>query len=159
MCQKVNRLLHNKKYSCHGEQNMPVSKTGFLPHTVLKVCWWHLFSEGHHCVCLSAELQVPCCSKPEGISCLTLTKLSFLRGLFYSILFAVFTLPTTSNWVWYNKIADEGIEILIIEDSHPKLGTYKYFQSVSILQIKEGIWPILAGSEQSCCSQVPWIKT
>ena len=39
----------------------------------------------------------------------------------------VVTPPTTSNWVCYTKMADQGTEILIIQDSDPELGTQKYF--------------------------------
>ena len=45
-----------------------------------------------------------------------------------SIKSPVVTPPTTSNWVCYNKMADQGIEILIIQDSDLELGTQKYFQ-------------------------------
>ena len=40
----------------------------------------------------------------------------------------IITPPTTSNWVCYIKMADQGIEILIIQDSDPEVGTQKYFQ-------------------------------
>ena len=40
----------------------------------------------------------------------------------------IITPPTTSNWVCYIKMADQGIEILIIQDSDLELGTQKYFQ-------------------------------
>ena len=36
--------------------------------------------------------------------------------------------PATTNWVCYNKIADEEIEILIIQGSDIGLGTQEYFQ-------------------------------
>ena len=36
--------------------------------------------------------------------------------------------PATSNWVCYTKIADQGIEILIIQGSDLGLGTQEYFQ-------------------------------
>ena len=36
--------------------------------------------------------------------------------------------PTTSNWVCYTKMADQEIEILIIQDSDLGLGTQEYFQ-------------------------------
>ena len=45
-----------------------------------------------------------------------------------SIKIPVITPPTTSNWVCYTKMADQGIEILIIQDSDLELGTQKYFQ-------------------------------
>ena len=40
----------------------------------------------------------------------------------------IITPPTTSNWVCYIKMADQGIEILIIQDSDLELRTQKYFQ-------------------------------
>ena len=36
--------------------------------------------------------------------------------------------PATSNWVCYTKMADQGIEILIIQGSDLGLGTQEYFQ-------------------------------
>ena len=36
--------------------------------------------------------------------------------------------PAISNWVCYNKMADQEIEILIIQGSDLGLGTQKYFQ-------------------------------
>ena len=36
--------------------------------------------------------------------------------------------PATTNWVCYNKMADQGIEILIIQGSDLGLGTQEYFQ-------------------------------
>ena len=36
--------------------------------------------------------------------------------------------PATTNWVGYNKMADQGIEILIIQGSDLRLGTQEYFQ-------------------------------
>lgn len=36
--------------------------------------------------------------------------------------------PTTSDWVCYIKMADQGTEILIKQDSDPGLGTQIYFQ-------------------------------
>ena len=45
-----------------------------------------------------------------------------------SIKIPVITPPTTSNWVCYTKMADQGIEILIIQDSDLELGTQEYFQ-------------------------------
>ena len=42
--------------------------------------------------------------------------------------------PATTNWVCYNKMADQEIEILIIQGSDLGLGTQEYFQfSVSFL--------------------------
>ena len=40
----------------------------------------------------------------------------------------VVTPPTTSNWVCYTKMADQEIEILIIQDSYLGLGIQEYFQ-------------------------------
>ena len=45
-----------------------------------------------------------------------------------SIKIPVVTPPTTSNWVCYIKMADQGIEILIIQDSDLELKTQEYFQ-------------------------------
>ena len=45
-----------------------------------------------------------------------------------SIKIPVFPSGATSNWVCYNKMADQGIEILITQDSDLELGTQKYFQ-------------------------------
>ena len=45
-----------------------------------------------------------------------------------SIKIPVITPPTTFNWVCYTKTADQGIEILIIQDSDLELGTQEYFQ-------------------------------
>ena len=45
-----------------------------------------------------------------------------------SIKIPVATLPTTSNWVGFTKMTDKEIEILIIKDSDPGLGTQEYFQ-------------------------------
>ena len=45
-----------------------------------------------------------------------------------SIKIPVIPPPATTNWVCYNKIADQGIEILIIQGSDLGLGTQKYFQ-------------------------------
>ena len=45
-----------------------------------------------------------------------------------SIKMPVVTHPTTSNWVCYTKMADQEIEILIIQDLDLGLGTQKYFQ-------------------------------
>ena len=36
--------------------------------------------------------------------------------------------PATTNWVCYNKMADQGIEILIIQGLDLRLGTQEYFQ-------------------------------
>ena len=36
--------------------------------------------------------------------------------------------PPAANWVRYNKTADQGIEILIIQGSDLGLGTQEYFQ-------------------------------
>ena len=36
--------------------------------------------------------------------------------------------PATTNWVGYNKMADQGIEILIIQGSNLGLRTQEYFQ-------------------------------
>ena len=36
--------------------------------------------------------------------------------------------PVTTNWVCYNKMADQGIKILIIQSSDLGLGTQEYFQ-------------------------------
>ena len=44
------------------------------------------------------------------------------------IISPVVTPSTTSNYVYYTKMADQGIEILIIQDSDLGLGTQKYFQ-------------------------------
>lgn len=35
---------------------------------------------------------------------------------------------TTCNWVCDTKMADQGTELLIIQDSDPRLGTQEYFQ-------------------------------
>ena len=40
----------------------------------------------------------------------------------------LFVTPTISNWVCYTKMADRGIEVLIIQDSDLGLGTQEYFQ-------------------------------
>ena len=45
-----------------------------------------------------------------------------------SVKIPVITPPTTSNWICYTKMADQGTEILIIQDSDLELGTQKYFQ-------------------------------
>ena len=45
-----------------------------------------------------------------------------------SIKIQIITPPTTSNWVCYTKMADQGTEILIIQDSDLGLGTQEYFQ-------------------------------
>ena len=45
-----------------------------------------------------------------------------------SIKIPVITPPTTSNLVCYTKMADQGTEILIIQDSDLGLGTQEYFQ-------------------------------
>ena len=45
-----------------------------------------------------------------------------------SIKIPVIPPPATSNWVCYNKMADQGIEILIIQGSDLGLGTQEYFQ-------------------------------
>ena len=45
-----------------------------------------------------------------------------------SIKIPVIPPPATSNWVRYNKMADQGIEILIIQGSDLGLGTQEYFQ-------------------------------
>ena len=39
----------------------------------------------------------------------------------------VVTFPTTSIWVCYTKMADQGIEIVVIQDSDLGLGAQKYF--------------------------------
>ena len=44
------------------------------------------------------------------------------------IISPVVTPSTTSNYVYYTKMADQGTEILIIQDSDLGLGTQKYFQ-------------------------------
>ena len=45
-----------------------------------------------------------------------------------SIKISVVTPPTTSNWACYTKMADQGIEILIIQDSDLGLETQKYLK-------------------------------
>ena len=45
-----------------------------------------------------------------------------------SIKILVITPPTTSDWVCYIKMADQGTEILIKQDSDPGLETQTYFQ-------------------------------
>ena len=45
-----------------------------------------------------------------------------------SIKIPVFPPPATSNWVCYNKMADQGIEILNIQGSDLGLGTQEYSQ-------------------------------
>ena len=45
-----------------------------------------------------------------------------------SIKIPVIPPPATSNWICYNKMADQGIEILIIQGSDLWLGTQEYFQ-------------------------------
>ena len=45
-----------------------------------------------------------------------------------SIKIPVIPPPATSNWVCYNKMADQGVEILIIQGSDLGLGTQEYFQ-------------------------------
>ena len=45
-----------------------------------------------------------------------------------SIKIPVITPPVASNWVCYTKMADQWIEILIIQDSDLGLGTQEYFQ-------------------------------
>ena len=45
-----------------------------------------------------------------------------------SIKIPVITPPNTSNWVCYTKIAEQGIEILIMQDSDLGFGTQEYFQ-------------------------------
>ena len=54
----------------------------------------------------------------------TIKKMRFIL----SIKIPVITPPATSNWVCYTKMADQGIEILIIQDSDLGLGTQKCFQ-------------------------------
>ena len=49
-------------------------------------------------------------------------------GFILSTKIPTVTPPTTSNWVSYTKMADQGIEILIIEDSDIGLGTQEHFQ-------------------------------
>ena len=44
-----------------------------------------------------------------------------------SMKISVVTLPTTSIWVCYTKMEDQGIEIVIIQDSDLGLGAQKYF--------------------------------
>lgn len=119
VCQKVNRLLHNKKYSCHGEQNMPVSKTGFL----FLMQFWRfaddIYFQKVTTVCaFLLSCKRPCSSQPEGISCLTLTKLSFLRGLFYT------------QWVSTNKWKCES---LLQSSLSPSLSFYQSFLFLKIL--------------------------
>ena len=45
-----------------------------------------------------------------------------------SIKIPVIPPPATTNWVCYNKMADQGIEILIIQGSDLGLRTQEYFQ-------------------------------
>ena len=45
-----------------------------------------------------------------------------------SIKTPVIPFPATTNWVCYNKMADQGIEILIVQGSDLRLGTQKYSQ-------------------------------
>ena len=45
-----------------------------------------------------------------------------------SIKIPVIPPPATSSWVCYDKMADQGIEILIIQGSDLGLGTQEYFQ-------------------------------
>ena len=45
-----------------------------------------------------------------------------------SIKIPVIPPPATTNWVCDNKMADQGIEILIIQGSDLGLGTQEYFQ-------------------------------
>ena len=60
----------------------------------------------------------------------------WVSGLFFwkemrfilSIKIPVVTPPTTSNWVCYTKMADQQIEVLIIQDSDLGLGTQECFQ-------------------------------
>ena len=54
----------------------------------------------------------------------TIKKMRFIL----SIKIPVITPPATSNWVCYTKMADQGIEILIIQDSDLELGAQEYFQ-------------------------------
>ena len=53
----------------------------------------------------------------------TIKKMRFIL----SIKIPVIIPPITSNWVCYTKMADQGIEILIIQDSDLGLGTQEYF--------------------------------
>ena len=68
-----------------------------------------------------------------------------------SIKIPVITPPTISNWVCYTKMADQGIEILIIQDSDLGLGTQEYFQ----FSVYSPNW----GSYQRHSCPIPRIKT
>ena len=50
------------------------------------------------------------------------------RNEIYSIKIPVVTPPTTFNWVSYTNMADQGIEVLIKEDSDLGLATQKNLQ-------------------------------
>ena len=60
----------------------------------------------------------------------------------------VVTFPTTSIWVCYTKMADQGIEIVVIQDSDLGLGAQKYFH-FSVEESQAGIK--IAGRNINIC--------
>ena len=91
----------------------------------------------------------------------------WVSGLFFwkemrfilSIKILVVAPLTTSNWVCYNKMVHQGIEVLIIQNSHPGLGTRILPIQCLFFKLKAALCPILTGSCQSHSCPVPWIKT
>ena len=58
-----------------------------------------------------------------GFRPILLKKMRFILSIKIPVIFP----PATSNWVCYNKMADQGIEILIIQDSDLELAAQEYF--------------------------------
>ena len=71
---------------------------------------------------LATWLKVsPKCQVQIGFQAYSSKKKKFIL----SIKTPVIPSPATTNWVCYNKMADQGIEILIIQGSDLRLGTQK----------------------------------
>ena len=75
-----------------------------------------------------------------------------------SIKIPVIPPPATSNWVCYNKMADQGTEILIIQGSDLGLELRNASNSVSILQAEAVRCPILTKVITVIVAQFPKLK-
>ena len=87
---------------------------------------------------LATWLKVsPKCQVQIGFQAYSSKKKKFIL----SIKTPVIPSPATTNWVCYNKMADQGIEILIIQGSDLGLGTQEYFQFSLFSKLKQSYAP------------------
>lgn len=76
-------IIYHKKYNYHREQTVPVVEAwaSSFSHSSGGLLMTFVFQRVT-CVCASLQsCKGPCLSQPQEMSCLTLIKLTFLRGL------------------------------------------------------------------------------